>query len=103
MAKAMTPPAAEELLNVIMLDDFVARRKALDVWTRRWVATMEVLNNGTSGPHGARAEMLNEVAEGLLVDAVGCVEFGKRVGKMGYALRMHVLLQKPRELCAAKT
>lgn len=95
----MTPPAAEELLSVIMLDDFVARRKALDIWTRRWVATMELKNAGLSGRHGAKAAMLNEVAGALLVDVVGCVEFGVDTDtNLGYMMRMHVLLQKPREL-----
>jgi hypothetical protein len=38
----VTPQAAQELLDLIMLEDFVARRKALDAWTRRWIATARV-------------------------------------------------------------
>lgn len=38
----MTGPAAEELVHVIMLDDYVDRRKALKLWEERWVATLDL-------------------------------------------------------------
>ena len=38
----MTGKAAEELVDLIMLDDFVARREALRRWEERWMATMHL-------------------------------------------------------------
>lgn len=90
MAKAMTPPAAEELLNVIMLDDFVARRKALDAWTRRWVVVLEVNMAGIDRADTKVAQAMG-VGACLAQDEVPAVAWGVRP-------RMHVLLQKPREL-----
>ncbi len=37
----MTPKAAEELLEVIMSDDYVERRRKLDIWSQRWISTAE--------------------------------------------------------------
>lgn len=84
----MTPPAAEELLNVIMLDDFVARRKALDTWTQRWIATMEVNMEGINHGHTKSSQAL-AIGSALLQDEVPAVAWGERP-------RMHVLLQNPR-------
>lgn len=93
----MTPPAAEELLNVIMLDDFVARRKALDTWTRRWIATAEIVHDRHASQLVAKVNMLQELLEGLLADEMNVVEFGK-VPTGDWAMRLHTLRQKPREL-----
>lgn len=93
----MTPPAAEELLNVIMLDDFVDRRKALDAWTRRWIATAEIVHSRHASQLEAKVYMLQELVEGLLTDAVNVLEFGK-VPTGDWAMRLRTLRQKPREL-----
>lgn len=96
----MTPPAAEELLNVIMLDDFVARRKALDAWTRRWIATMEVDYVWDGGMSRAialaigRRELLKEMARSFAKDEVSAL--GWVEDERALLLRLHVLLQKPR-------
>lgn len=92
----MTPPAAEELLNVIMLDDFVDRRKALDTWARRWVATAKIVHSRHSSQLEAKVAMFQELLEGLLTDEVNVVEFGK-MPTGHWAMRLHALRQKPRE------
>lgn len=92
----MTPPAAEELLNVIMLDDFVDRRKALDVWTRRWIATAEIVFDRGATQLEAKTGMLGELMEGLLTDEVRALEFGK-VPTGDWCMRLHTVRIVPRE------
>lgn len=86
----MTPQAATELLDVIMLDDFVARRDALDTWIRRWVATMEVLTDAKAW----RTVLSLKMVQGLMEDEVHAVQWDANGALKG--LRMFVLLQEPR-------
>lgn len=86
----MTPQAATELLDVIMLDDFVTRRAALDTWARRWVATMEVLTDAKAW----RTVLSLKMVQGLMADEVHAVQWDANGALKG--LRMFVLLQEPR-------
>jgi hypothetical protein len=105
----MTPKAAEELLNIIMLDDFVARREGLDRWSRRWLATMEVTHVQQLGliPKGyqgdldamARAALTEEILRGLLKNELPAMGWATHEGRTTREVvaRMHVVLQEPRE------
>lgn len=80
----MNPRAAQELLDLIMLDEFVARRKALDDWSRRWVATMHT--EFIPGPGAsmrdpavaqvARQTLLTNILDGLVQDQVHVLNWG---------------------------
>jgi hypothetical protein len=100
----MNPRAAKELLDVIMLDEFVARRKALDDWSRRWVATMhvEALNvHSLSEARGAKKQLLTEILNGLVQDEVNVLHWGPLIGnKNSLACQMHVIMQEPRDIDA---
>lgn len=112
----MNPQAAQELLDLIMLDDFVERKKSLDTWSRKWIATMELVQrvdlkrcldtertvNG--GAHRlenmARAAIIDRMLVGLMDDAVGATKIEKTDDQeknvRTYTLHMHVVLQRPR-------
>lgn len=102
----MTPKAAEELLQVVMYDDFVDRRKALDHWTKRWVATLEVESH-FSWPldrAGAFQDVANialgaRIAKGLL-EGPNALSRERRPAVNGHVetTRLAVLLQAPREV-----
>lgn len=73
----MTPAAANELRNIIMLEDFVARREALDLWYRRWVATAAVQIKA-DGPDSLAVAVNNakrEIAQGLMSGEVPVFSF----------------------------
>jgi len=97
--------AAEELLNLIMLDDFVQRRQTLDTWSRRWITTMHVeyTHDGTAPdamviPH-AREVLLLKILDGLRADEVKVLLWGKLVGDDNtFACEMHCVMQEPRSL-----
>lgn len=79
----MNVKAAEELVDLIMIDDYVARRKALDTWNRRWIATAEVFGRWEQGaPVEIRKAVVNdirgEIFDGLVADHAKVVlwEFG---------------------------
>lgn len=109
----MTPKAAEEMLSLIMLDDFVARRAALDTWTRRWVATFEVshvadmegvrmLDRHFPGKAklAAKSALAAKTVEALVDDECRAVEFdtydeGDTIRH--HTLKLRVLLTEPRE------
>ncbi len=102
------PTWANELIQIIMLDDFVDRRKALDVWVARWVATADVYHPTTSemeqlfqATWGDRAKMSRRAALAeKLVDAF----MRNEIGAVGYyeneqavGARLMCLLLNPRE------
>jgi len=103
----MNPQAAQELLNLIMLDDFVARKQALDNWSRKWIATLHVehIHDGTLpdelvSPH-ARAILLRSIFNELNKDEVSALFWGKLADNPhSLVCQMHVILQKPRDLDA---
>lgn len=103
----MNPRAAKELLDVIMLDEYVARRKALDDWSRRWVATMHT--EFIPGPGAsmrdpavaqvARQTLLTNILDGLVQDQVHVLNWGPLIGnKNSLACQMHVIMQEPRDI-----
>src|SRR3954469_19100685 len=100
----MNPRAAKELLDVIMLDEYVARRKALDDWSRRWIATMhvEALNvHNLSEAREAKKQLLTEILNGLVQDEVNVLHWGHLISNNNsLACEMHVVMQQPRELDA---
>lgn len=101
----MTPQAATELLDVIMLDDLVARRKALDTWTRRWIATMQIFYDMDSefSTHSYYRQVVKnflrtEMQKGLEKDEVHALSWKteEREDFTRTILEMFVLLQEPR-------
>lgn len=106
----MNSSAAKELLDVIMLDEFVARRKALDAWSRRWIATMHVefVHDGET-PKGelpelyreAKKLLLTEIFDGLARDEVHVLHWGRLISnKNSLACEVHFVMQEPRDVNA---
>ena len=101
----MNRRAAEELLNLIMLDDFVQRRQALDTWSRRWLTTMHVeyTHDGTVPDaivlSHARKILLRKILDGLSTDAVKVLLYGRLPENFNTIVcEMHCVMQEPREL-----
>lgn len=115
----MNPTAAKEISDLIMLDDFVARKHALDNWTRKWIATimlehpaplhqvraMEKFHGKEAVASMARVALLERMLTGIVVDnnVKGVrVEVEESAQTRTTRLEMHVVLQEPRELDAGK-
>lgn len=64
--------ALEELVELIMLDDFVQRRKALDTWTSRWIATAHVEHPvppalaGLASEEAAKTALTFKMVQGMM-------------------------------------
>lgn len=102
----MNQVAAQEILDLIMLDDYVARKQALDAWSRKWIATLYV-----DAPHHgmlaqAKIEIMTKIFTALMANELDSINFGMPVGEDGnldrtrLACEMHVILQKPRDINA---
>lgn len=96
----MTPQAAQELTDLIMLDDYVARRNGLDAWTKRWVATVHIVTE--YDPRKAKSKAFIDVVRessierlvtGLDDEAIPVLHW--KVSDVQAALSMHVLRQEP--------
>lgn len=105
----MNPRAAQELFDLIMLDETVARRKALDDWSRRWITTMHtefIPEPGTSMrepavQRAARLVLLTNILDGLVQDEVHVLHWGHLIGnKNSLACEMHAIMQEPRDIDA---
>lgn len=104
----MNSQAAKELLDLIMLDDYVARKQALDDWSRRWLATMHVefkWDGSRKLAPGAlfeivksgQEELLRLVLKGLQEDRIHVLHWGKLPDDdNSIVLEMHCVMQKPR-------
>lgn len=103
----MIAESRKELLELLMLDDFVQRREALDRWEARWVATLELvhiaprsgvreLNRQFPGKADlvARSGLTTKMVEALVDDACLATEFQKHEDQVGvhYVLRLRALL-----------
>lgn len=84
---------------MVMLDDFVARRAALDVWSKRWVTTAEV-KIIADGPESLAIEAdrsKHDIARGMLNGDVPVFSFKvERAADIGPSavravLRVHML------------
>lgn len=105
----MNPRAAQELLDLIMLDEFVARRKALDDWSRRWVTTMHVefvpepavSVRNPEVLRAARRVLLTNILDGLAQDEVHVLHWGHLIkNPNSLACEMHAIMQEPRDIDA---
>lgn len=98
---------------MIMHDDFVARRAALDTWVKRWVASVKIDHPSPRGVAGvfvelhgqpaweamAKAALLDKVLIGMLNEEAQVKSFGfevteDEVNRVG-TLRLSVILEKP--------
>jgi len=109
----VSPQAAKELLDLIMIDEYVARKKALDNWSRRWIATMQLdyeISATLEHAYGARVSqefdriarqtLISKMTHGLLTNDVPALRWSTSLIEGGRSLRveMHVVLQEPRVL-----
>jgi hypothetical protein len=106
----MNKQAAKELLDLIMLDEFVARREALNLWSRRWIATMyvEAAVDGNALFGGildgqATNGILREIFAGLMHDEAHVLNWGNPADENGkprknvLACEMHCIMQVPKD------
>lgn len=118
----MNPTAAQELLDLIMLDDFVARKQALDNWSRKWIATCMVeypvslsMVRNLEKNYGlqyattmAKAAIIGRMLEGIAGDeSVKAMRWevsdNEDQGRTRMTrVEMHVVLQEPRDIDAGK-
>lgn len=109
----MNPRAAQEFLDLIMLDDFVERKRAADDWARRWIATMHVefVHDGTCSESQkpalykrATSTLLRQIFDMLKDDEVHALNWGCLVNDPNsLAAEMHVILQEPRDINAGES
>lgn len=103
----MNHKAAQELLDMVMIDDLVERRAALDTWSRRWVAQLhvEMPYDGLRTPvalSAARALLMRKIFKAIMDDSVNATNFGWPAGDDGKPMydvlvaELHVILQEPR-------
>ena len=104
----MSPQAAKELLDLIMLDDYVTRKKALNNWSRRWIATLQL--DYTLAPSGfayndsayqalenvSREVLIVRMVKGLLANAVPALRWTTSEDGSQTRVELHVVLQEPR-------
>lgn len=109
----MTPQAANELIDVLMLEDLVERRRALDKWVERWTSTLEIVHTADAAGVAAlnrefpgKADLVAKIAicakmvEGLIEDECNAVTFEKFIGDKSvvqYRVRLRVVTTQPRE------
>lgn len=102
----MNPQAAQEILDLIMLDDYVARKQALDDWSRKWIATLYVEATHHNRITQTREVLMEQIYTALRANEIHSINFGMPVGANGtldtnlLACEMHVILQKPRDINA---
>src|SRR5882762_1830335 len=116
----MNPRAAKEISEIIMLDDFVARKKALDDWSRKWIATCMVeypvslsMVRNLEKNYGlqyattmAKAAIIGRMLEGIAGDeSVKAMRWevsdNEDQGRTRMTrVEMHVVLQEPRGIHA---
>lgn len=107
----MNTTAQKELLDVIMLDDFVVRREALTKWVLRWVGTLKCdVFMPNSKRQAARAEdpagfdymekaaLLDKIFEGVLNAPVKVVSMKVEEGVTNTTVtaKIYTILQEPR-------
>lgn len=107
----MIAQSRKELLDLLMLDDFVARREALEHWEAKWIATLELvhiaprsgvreLNRQFPGKADlvARSGLTAKMVEALVDDACLATEFLKHEDQAGvhYVLRLRAFLTEGR-------
>lgn len=109
----MNTEAANELLNIILRDDYVSRREGLNTWTRRWIATMQISHPVNKDmveaaeqlfpgriDELAKQALAQRMAVGLVANEVKAVSFviadGEKIRVT--SMEMHIILQEPRTL-----
>jgi hypothetical protein len=98
----VNPTAAEEILNIIMLDDYVQRKQALADWSRRWLTTMHVEMNteeeiGGGSGYAVKLVLLRKIWSALIHDEVNVLHWFQANPK-NLTCEMHCIMQKPRVL-----
>lgn len=84
-----------------MLDEFVARRKALDDWSRRWITTLhvEAVHVNHLPARKVQKELLTQILNGLVQDEVNVLHWGELIDNPdSLACEMHVIMQEPRDI-----
>lgn len=108
----MNSSTQKELLDVIMLDEFVARREALLTWAKRWVWTLKCSaavdsntrdnNRMEKGPEEfdrmEKAAFLDQIFMGVLNASAKVVDVRVEEGFPDTVIttKIHVILQEPR-------
>jgi len=119
----VNPTAAQEFMDLLMLDDYVARKRAGDDWTRKWIATVMLehpaprsqilaMERTYGVPHTmniVKAALINRMLEGIAFGSGNVkalrweVDNNADQGRTQVTrVEMHVVLQEPRELDAGK-
>jgi hypothetical protein len=109
----VNPQAAEELLEVIMCDDYVARRRGLDMWMKRWISELvathpqpKVLDE-TYGKESlsrmARAALSSDAVDFLLNPSTGAMRLiiTEKESVREFHLTLHVVRQEPYDVSTA--
>lgn len=110
----MNSRAAEELMACMMHDDFVQRRKALDDWSRRWVASVRLSHPASkdavrvfeqmrigAAEDAARYALTDKLVRGMVEDqSVKALRWERFENERSVitTVEMNVILQEPREL-----
>lgn len=108
----MNSRAATELMAIVMLDDFVARRDAMNNWSRRWVATVRLSHPasrdvvrvfeerfGGKADEAARYALTDKLVRGMVEDqSVAALRWERAEGEKSIVttVEMNVILQEPR-------
>lgn len=99
----MTPAAAKELTDLIMLDDFVERRAALKRWEERWTVTADLAqyvrkddkSDIRDATKGLAEDLLNSMLRGD-VPVLDANLMKEPDGRLFVRLVAHMIRLKPR-------